>query len=134
MNEDLMRSFQSVSSISNNSLIKPIVNPNLASEFYIRLISMINEYNRGLDNENEVGARLVNFGESITFHIENIGYYNPSLIIFYGKLDNGASVQLIQHISQISILLVTMKRIDISTPKHPIGFGTWEEFEQNKIK
>ena len=92
----------------NNLLphIMPPTNPNLASEFYERLINWINEFHRSLDDEFEVGVRLVNFGQTVTFHIEDIGYWNPSLISFKGKTEVGEPVELIQHVSQISILLM----------------------------
>ena len=104
-------------------------NPNLASEFHYRLITMINNFHKELDAEYEAGAQLVSFGQKVTFHIKNIGYWNPSLIRFYGITDDGLPVELIQHISQISILLVKMKRDNPEEPKRPIGFNTWEEFE-----
>jgi len=107
---------------------------NLASEFHHRLITMINDFQKELDNDYEVGAQLVNFGQKVTFHIEDIGYWNPSLIRFYGKTDDGSPVELVQHVTQISILLVKMKRKDSEEPKRPIGFNTWDEFEKSKGK
>ena len=107
-------------------------NPNLASEFHLRLINWINDFHKNLDNEHEAGARLVNFGQSVTFHIEDISYWNPSLISFIGKNEIGEPVELVQHVSQISILLVAMKRENIEAPKRPIGFSSWEEFDAQK--
>ena len=104
-------------------------NPNLASEFYDRLINWINDFHKSLDDEFEAGVRLVNFGQTITFHIEDIGYWNPSLISFNGHTENGEPVELIQHVTQISILLMKMPREQPDKPKRPIGFATWEEFE-----
>lgn len=105
---------------------------NLASEFHDRLINWINDFHKALDENHEVGARLVSFGQSVTFHIEDIGYWNPSLISFIGKNEQGEAVKLVQHVSQISILLVAMKRENIQQPKRPIGFASWEEFENQK--
>ena len=112
--------------------IKLPTNPNLASEFHKRLINWINDFHKSLDEEHEVGARLVNFGQTITFHIEDIGYWNPSLISFIGKNDNDEPIELIQHVSQISILLVKMKRKNLKQPKRPIGFASWEEYDKQK--
>ncbi|MEG1490202.1 DUF6173 family protein [Acinetobacter sp.] len=110
----------------------PHVNPNHASEFYKRLVSWINEFHKSLDDEFEAGVRLVNFGQTVTFHIEDIGYWNPSLISFKGQTEAGEPVELIQHVTQISILLMKMKRIDPQQPKKPIGFASWDEFEKAK--
>lgn len=113
-------------------LMLPPKDQNLADEFHRRLINWINDFHKSLDEEHEVGARLVNFGQAITFHVEDIGYWNPSLISFSGKNELGEPVELIQHVSQISILLVAMKRQNIQHPKRPIGFSSWEEYEQQK--
>lgn len=95
---------------------------NLASEFHKRLFSWIAEYDQGLDNEHEVGLRLVSFGQTVTIHLQHIGDWNPSLMRFAGTCDDGTPVNLIQHVSQISILLMTLPRLDPSQPKRPIGF------------
>ncbi|WP_421231584.1 DUF6173 family protein [Aeromonas sp. 603079] len=105
---------------------------NLADEFHRRLIEWINDFHRSLDEEHEVGARLVSFGQTVTFHIDDIGYWNPSLISFQGKNENGEVVELIQHVSQISVLLVALKRENIHQPKRPIGFVSWEEYDEQK--
>ena len=96
--------------------------PNLASEFHKRLLKWINEFDKSLDENYEVGVRLVSFGQSVTFHLKSIGYWNPSLILFSGFTENGEPVELIQHVSQISVLLVKVKRKDLLKPKRPIGF------------
>ncbi len=107
-------------------------NPNLASEFHYRLINWINDFHRALDADHEVGLQLVTFGEKTTFHVEDIGYWNPSLISFIGKTEKGDPVELVQHVSQISLLLVKMKNLYSGKPKNPIGFATWEEFDKQK--
>jgi len=100
---------------------------NYASEFYKRLEKWINHFNASLDEEHEVGVRLVNFGQTIVFHLEALGYWNPSLIGFSGKTESGEPVELIQHVSQISILLMKLQRRDPGKPKRRIGFISPEE-------
>ncbi|MGB3515567.1 MAG: DUF6173 family protein [Elainellaceae cyanobacterium] len=95
---------------------------NYASEFHKRLVKWINDFDASLDNEHEVGIRLVSFGQTVTFHLQDLGYWNPSLILFSGTIESGAPVELIQHVSQISILLMKMERKDPDKPKRPIGF------------
>jgi len=103
------------------------VDQNLASEFHTRLIEWIHDFDSELDHEHEVGVRLVSFGQTVTFHLKDIGHWNPSLISFSGNMENGDPVELIQHVSQISILLIKMKREDPTLPKRPIGFADWKE-------
>jgi len=120
--DDLNRSLlQSITPPRMPELRVP-TNPNLASEFHKRLVKWINDYDASLDQEHEVGVRLVSFGQTVVFHLNDIGYWNPSLISFDGFTNEGEPVQLIQHVSQISILLMKLKRIDTSQPKKKIGF------------
>jgi len=105
---------------------------NLASEFHKRLIKWIQNFDKELDKEFEVGIRLVNFGQTVTFHLEHIGYWNPSLISFSGFTENGEPVELIQHVSQISILLLKIKRKDPEKPKRSIGFSDLENEETDE--
>lgn len=94
----------------------------LASEFHKRLITWINEFDKSLDNDHEVGVRLVSFGQSVVFHLTDIGYWNPFLISFTGTTDDGDPVELIQHVNQISILLMKLPRKNPKDKKQPIGF------------
>ena len=95
---------------------------NLASEFYKRLAEMIKDFDATLDQEHEVGVRLVTFGQTVVFHLTDIGYYNPSLLSFYGTMDDGSPVHLIQHVTQLSVLLMKVPRKDPSKPKRSLGF------------
>ncbi len=95
-----------------------------ASEFYKRLMSTIKAFDEQLDQMYEVGIRLVSFGQKIQFAVREIGYYNPKLITFSGVLEDCSKVQLIQHVNQISFLLLAVKRKDPDKPKLPIGYST----------
>ena len=77
---------------------------------YKGLVEYINEFQDSLDDEHEVGARLVSYGSEVRFHIQEVGYTAPTLITFTGVLDNGDRVQLVQHVSQLSVLLIAMKK------------------------
>ena len=114
--------------INTPNLIAPH-NPNLASEFYERLVEMINNFDDELDENHEVGMRLVSFGQTVQFHVEDLGYNNPSLIRFYGRNETGNKIELIQHVSQISFLLMAVERLDPEVPKKRIGFSREEEEE-----
>src|SRR5258706_15687015 len=78
------------------------------------------DFEATLNEEQEVGARLVSFGQSVTFHVQSIGFSKPNIVTFVGTSDGGQRVQLIQHVSQLSFLLVAMQKIG---PKpNRIGF------------
>lgn len=94
----------------------------LASEFCNQLVELINQFDSELDDEHEVAMRLVSFGQEIAFHVDGLGYYDPSLIVFLGRLSDGEPVELIQHVAQISFLLMAVKRLNPDEPKRKIGF------------
>lgn len=119
-----MRPFKSIPlpQLPPNPLIVA-VEENLASEFYKRVVKWIADFDAALDQAHEVGVRLVSFGQTLVFHLDDIGYWNPSLISFRGFTDDGEPVELIQHVTQISILLTKLPRKDPSKAKRPIGFS-----------
>lgn len=85
---------------------------NLAEWAYERIVEYIKDFERELDEEHEIGARLVSFGSTVIFRINDIGYYGPDIISFYGQNEEGQKVQLIQNISQLSVLLVALKKLE----------------------
>jgi hypothetical protein len=94
------------------------VNP--AEWAYERLVRSINDFEEKLDNDHEVGGRMVNFGNHRTFHIEDLGFWGPDFVKFYGSDEEGQPLELIQHISQVSVLLVSLKKV--SEKPRRIGF------------
>ena len=96
---------------------------NHASEFRKRLLGWIGDFSDKLDETHEVGVRLVSFGQAVVFYLIDIGFWNPSLISFSGVMSDGSPVELIQHVSQISVLLMRLPREDPSKPKRLMGFS-----------
>lgn len=94
----------------------------LASDFYKKLSHYMDEFDKSLNQEQEVGVKLVNFGQTVQFTVHSIGYFNPKLICFYGEMPDGSAIQLIQHVNQISFLLTAVQRKNPEVPKRPIGF------------
>lgn len=116
------------------NFVNPVVESvqqNKASQFHRRLIEYVKDFDDSLDQTAEVGVRLVSFGQTITFHLESMGYWDPSLIAFAGVTDNGDPIELIQHVSQISILLMKLPRREPDKPKKPIGFHSPAEAEDS---
>lgn len=106
------------------------VSGNFANEFHLRLTQWVNDFHRDLEDEYEVGGQLVTFGQTQTFTFTSIGYWNPSLISFRGVREDGSPIELVQHVSQISVLLVRMRRHNLDEPKRPIGFASWDDYDQ----
>ena len=92
-----------------------------------RVVRSINSFEEELDQEHEIGARLVNFGSDMTLYIEHVGYWGPDVITFSGTSPDGNRVELLQHISQLSVLLVALKKVH-QEPRR-IGFGLVESIK-----
>ncbi len=109
--------------ISAASLMPQIhKNYQLADTVYEHLVTLINEFEAKLPNDKQAGGRLVAFHDTV-FSIDDIGYWNPNIIIFKGTMNDGSFVQLVQHTTQLNLLLVAVPRTDdTSKPRRKIGF------------
>ena len=106
-----------------------ILNQNDAEWMYERVVQQIAKFEVDLSPQEEVGARLVSAPGEGTIHIDDVGYWGPDMIIFYGKNQHGRPVQLWQHLSQLSLLLTA---IPVSTPPRRIGFNLQQRLSENK--
>ena len=75
---------------------------------YERVSNQIIDFEKELTESEEVGGRLVAAPGEGLFHIEDIGYWGPDMIIFYGTNMHGRPVELLQHYSQLSVLLTAL--------------------------
>lgn len=105
--------------------------PNWTSEIHKAVMEWITEFEMNLDPQHEVGAQLVNFGQAVTFYLERIDYCSSPLMRFTGSTEDGQPVQLIQHVSQISIMLVRLPLQNPNEPKRRIGFYAEAEPPKN---
>ncbi len=105
-----------------SDVLREFQNEQSAQQFVLQIRRQIDDFEADLDQDFEVGVRLVSFGQSITFHVSAIGWMQPSLIVFKGYTDSEEPVELIQHVNQISFLLMKIKRLDTSVERRTIGF------------
>ncbi|MCI8526449.1 MAG: hypothetical protein HFF17_11160 [Oscillospiraceae bacterium] len=76
---------------------------------YKVIMERIKEFETGLDDEHEVAVKLASFGQAITMSVSDIGYSNPSTLIFYGYVGEQYAT-LVQHMSQLNFLLLAVKK------------------------
>ena len=86
------------------------------------ILEQIQEFEDSLDDDHEVLVQLASFGQSIQMQVLEIRAENPNYLVFSGYVGNDYSV-LIQHLSQLSFLLVAAKRPDPEVPARRIGFA-----------
>jgi len=57
-----------------------------------------------------------------TIRIEGMGYFDPDIITFYGQDQMGMRTQLVQHVSQLSVMLRALPKQTEEAPPRRIGF------------
>lgn len=88
---------------------------------YERLILYIQKFEETLDEEHEVAMGFTNGGGGL-MRIEGMGYFDPDIVTFYGQDQLGTRTQLVQHVSQLSVMLrATTKQPEAKEPTR-IGF------------
>jgi len=100
---------------------KPVEQKSPAEWAYQRLILYIKNFEQTLDNKHEVAMGLTDTGAGV-LRIEGLGYFDPDIVTFYGNDQTGARVQLVQHVSQLNVLLRATLKPDSEETARRIGF------------
>ncbi|MCT4557525.1 MAG: DUF6173 family protein [Pelagimonas sp.] len=108
---------------------KPLKQKSPAEWAYERLILYIQKFEETLDNEHEVAMGMVG-GDAGVLRIEGMGFFDPDIVTFYGSDPSGARTQLIQHVTQLNVMLRAMPKAVPQTEKpRRIGFRLAKELE-----
>ena len=86
-----------------------------------RLVAWIRAFEEGLDPAQEVALGFAG-SEAAILQIEEIGYSDPALITFTGIDEAGYRTQLIQHVSQLDVILRAVPPADPEEAPRRIGF------------
>lgn len=105
---------------------RPIEDKSPAEWAYERLILYIQNFEKQLDEEHEVAMGFVG-GEAGVLRIEGLGFFDPDIVTFYGTDAEGARTQLIQHVSQLSVILRAFPKEKPQDEARRIGFRLAEE-------
>ncbi len=92
-----------------------------AAQAYERVIMYLRNFEQQLDTDHELAIGSAG-SEAGILQIEGIGFFDPDLITFYGRDENGMKTQLIQHVSQLSVMLRAVPKARAEEPARRIGF------------
>ena len=107
----------------------PVNGKSPAQWAYERLILYIQNFEKTLDNEHEVAMGFTG-GDAGVIRIEGMGFFDPDIVTFYGSDMTGAKTQLVQHVTQLSVLLrAAPKQVDSAAPNR-IGFRLAQDLEK----
>ncbi|MEQ9694183.1 DUF6173 family protein [Shimia sp. SDUM112013] len=109
---------------------KPVAQKSPAEWAYERLILYIQNFEQQLDNEHEVAMGFAG-GDTGVLRIEGMGFFDPDMITFYGTDSMGVKTQLVQHVSQLSVMLRALPKPAEEEAPTRIGFRLAADLEQS---
>jgi hypothetical protein len=96
---------------------------------YQRLILYIQNFEEQLDEDHEVAMGFTG-GDIGVLSIEGIGFFDPDLITFYGTDESGTRTQLVQHYSQLNVMLRALRKQPDRPAPRRIGFKLAKELDE----
>jgi hypothetical protein len=109
---------------------KPVEQKSAAEWAYERLILYIQNFEEQLAAEDEIAIGLTG-GNTGILRIEGVGYFDPDIVTFYGTDQTGARTQLVQHVSQLNVMLRAMPKEPAAPAARRIGFRLVEDLEHD---
>ena len=88
---------------------------------YQRLILYIQNFEKTLNAEEEIAMGFTDTGAGI-LKIEGLGYFDPDIVTFYGSDGAGNRIQLVQHVTQLNVVLRAMPKPQEAPEPRRIGF------------
>jgi len=110
-------------------VMQPVDGKSPAQWAYERLILYIQNFEKQLDSAHEVAMGFTG-GDAGVLRIEGIGYFDPDIVTFYGSDMTGIKTQLVQHVSQLNVMLRALPRPPEEGPATRIGFRLAAELEK----
>ncbi len=112
---------------------RPLDRKSPAQWAYERLVLYIQNFEKQLDEAHEVAMGFTGADAGV-IRIEGIGYYDPDIVTFYGSDPAGGRNQLIQHVSQLNVLLRALPKPDPDDAPRRIGFRLVADLEDEADK
>jgi len=108
----------------------PLAQKSPAEWAYERLILYIQNFESQLNADEEVAMGFTGSDAGV-LRIEGMGFFAPDLLTFYGSDANGAKTQMIQHVSQLTVLLRALPKISGQSKPNRIGFRLAAALDEN---
>jgi hypothetical protein len=109
---------------------KPVQQKSPAQWAYERIILYLKNFEEQLDSSHEVAMGFTG-GDVGVLRIEGMGYFDPDIVTFYGTDATGAKTQLIQHVSQLNVMLRALPKPAERAEAVRIGFRLAQDLESS---
>jgi hypothetical protein len=100
---------------------KPVEEKSPAEWAYERILLYIQNFEAQLDATQEIAMGFTG-GQAGVLSIEGVGFFDPDLVTFYGRDEDGLKTQLIQHVTQLNVILRAVPKETPDEPPRRIGF------------
>ncbi|MFK7836392.1 MAG: DUF6173 family protein [Sulfitobacter sp.] len=107
---------------------KPVAQKSPAQWAYERTVLYLKKFEEQLDNDHEVAMGFTG-GDAGVLRIEGMGYFDPDIVTFYGSDPAGGRTQLVQHVSQLNVMLRALPKAVEGAAPNRIGFRLVEDLE-----
>ncbi|WP_282127462.1 DUF6173 family protein [Roseobacter litoralis] len=108
---------------------KPAVEKSPAQWAYERIILYLKNFEEQLDNSQEVAMGFTG-GDAGVLRIEGMGYFAPDIVTFYGVDGAGSKTQMVQHVSQLNVMLRALPKPAEKSEPNRIGFRLAQELDK----
>lgn len=98
---------------------------------YERIVLYIQQFEKTLDAEHEVAMGFTG-GEAGILRIEGMGYFDPDIVTFYGTDPTGAKTQMIQHVTQLNVILRALPKAVEQVEANRIGFRLAQDIDTDE--
>ncbi|PIB26128.1 hypothetical protein BFP76_14320 [Amylibacter kogurei] len=99
---------------------------------YERIVMYIQKFEETLNSNEEVGMGFA-AGHVGSLRIQGMGFFAPDMVTFYGEDGEGNAMQLVQHVSQLNVMLVAEQKTgEPEAAPQRIGFKLAEDLEEAK--
>jgi len=106
----------------------PVTEKSPAQWAYERIILYIKNFEEQLDSEHEVAMGFAG-GDAGVMRIEGLGYFDPDIVTYYGSDPQGAKTQLVQHVSQLNVMLRALPKVADHVEPNRIGFRLAQDLD-----
>lgn len=96
---------------------------------YERIILYLKNFEEQLDGDHEVAMGFAGADPGV-LRIEGMGYFDPDIVTFYGVDASGSRMQLVQHVSQLNVLLRALPKPVEKPEAARIGFRLAQDLER----
>lgn len=109
---------------------KPVAQKSPAQWAYERSVLYLKKFEEGLDDGHEIAMGFAGTDAGV-LKIEGMGYFDPDIVTFYGADAGGIKMQLVQHVSQLSVVFRALPKAVETEEPNRIGFKLLADLEHD---